>query len=377
MRRVDDPALGVRFEVPLPWRELRDGSDPVEWVYADRLGAAATVHVRPYVSGAPALEKLVRAELRAVAWQGSQSRLAAGPEDVALAGTRATRALLELTDGHASFRRELYFIAARGRAVVLILDAPRAAVALYRSVFGHIAATLRLTDSPLAGGWALLAEGKARDAISRLEEALPGPRRVLALRALARAHREVGEIQTSLARAEEAVRLSPKSPQVRAELCEALQAAGRTEDARRILAEARRLAGSDVRALLGLAETATEVGLHREAVELYQEIVAARRDLYSAYNSLAWILATAKDPAVRDPARAERLARAAVEGHRWKDPAFIDTLAEAQYAAGRPQDAVATAEKALALTPDDDYLKRQLARFRAAAARVPADGGAR
>jgi tetratricopeptide (TPR) repeat protein len=296
---------------------------------------------------------------------------------VALAGTRATRALLELTDGHASFRRELYFIAARGRAVVLILDAPRAAVALYRSVFGHIAATLRLTDSPLAGGWALLAEGKARDAISRLEEALPGPRRVLALRALARAHREVGEIQTSLARAEEAVRLSPKSPQVRAELCEALQAAGRTEDARRILAEARRLAGSDVRALLGLAETATEVGLHREAVELYQEIVAARRDLYSAYNSLAWILATAKDPAVRDPARAERLARAAVEGHRWKDPAFIDTLAEAQYAAGRPQDAVATAEKALALTPDDDYLKRQLARFRAAAARVPADGGAR
>lgn len=84
-------------------------------------------------------------------------------------------------------------------------------------------------------------------------------------------------------------------------------------------------------------------------------------------NGLAWFLATAQDPALRRPSQAVALAQKAVAlaplPHIW------DTLAEAYFAAGQPQRAVAAARAALAARPDErhEYYQAQLRRFLSAA----------
>jgi uncharacterized Ntn-hydrolase superfamily protein len=78
-------------------------------------------------------------------------------------------------------------------------------------------------------------------------------------------------------------------------------------------------------------------------------------------NSLAWVCAT-NDMFLPDAvAAAERAASLDA-----KDTSILDTLAEAYFRAGRTDQAIETAARALALAPDDNYLKGQLARFRAA-----------
>jgi Flp pilus assembly protein TadD len=51
----------------------------------------------------------------------------------------------------------------------------------------------------------------------------------------------------------------------------------------------------------------------------------------------------------------------------WKEAAFIDTLAEAFYANGQFQQAVAVQKKALALDPGDKTMQAHMAKYRKAA----------
>jgi tetratricopeptide (TPR) repeat protein len=69
----------------------------------------------------------------------------------------------------------------------------------------------------------------------------------------------------------------------------------------------------------------------------------------SAYNNLAWLLATCPDASVRDGAKAIELAQQAVKLSGGKDPGFLDTLAAAYAEAGHFFQAVETARKALVL----------------------------
>jgi len=78
----------------------------------------------------------------------------------------------------------------------------------------------------------------------------------------------------------------------------------------------------------------------------------------SRLNSLAWILATHSQDNIRNPAEAIRLAERACELTNQKDAGFLDTLAAAYAAAGRFDDAVATAEKAVQLTASGDNKQR-------------------
>lgn len=84
------------------------------------------------------------------------------------------------------------------------------------------------------------------------------------------------------------------------------------------------------------------------AAKNFEQALLLRPGWPLAADQLAWILATAGDPKLRNPQRAVELAEAAARG----DPALagrtLDTLAAAYAAAGRFPDAVATAEQALA-----------------------------
>jgi tetratricopeptide (TPR) repeat protein len=66
-------------------------------------------------------------------------------------------------------------------------------------------------------------------------------------------------------------------------------------------------------------------------------------------NNLAWLLATHKDPRLRDGPEAVRLAQRAIAVAKTNDWERLDTFAAAQAEAGQFQEAVAAARKALAL----------------------------
>jgi tetratricopeptide (TPR) repeat protein len=80
------------------------------------------------------------------------------------------------------------------------------------------------------------------------------------------------------------------------------------------------------------------------------------------HNHLAWNLATAPDPALRDPDEALSLARRACELTGHGKPELLDTLAAAFAAAGRFDEAEKTAEKAekLAEAAGSEALAREI-----------------
>jgi tetratricopeptide (TPR) repeat protein len=107
--------------------------------------------------------------------------------------------------------------------------------------------------------------------------------------------------------------------------------------------------------------------LYPQAIEHYREALRLSPRMAVAHNNLAWLYATAEDPKVRDSAAALDHARQAVELTAWREPEFIDTLAEALYASRNYAEAVKAQEKALKLAPDNREFLDHMARYRKAA----------
>jgi membrane associated rhomboid family serine protease len=80
-------------------------------------------------------------------------------------------------------------------------------------------------------------------------------------------------------------------------------------------------------------------------------------------NNTAWMIATSPRATPEQAAVAVRLAERAVEATGRQDPNLLDTLAESQFAAGRPEDAVETIDEAIALRPEEPYFTEQRRRF--------------
>lgn len=72
-----------------------------------------------------------------------------------------------------------------------------------------------------------------------------------------------------------------------------------------------------------------------------------------AMNGLAWMLATAPDPSARDGARAVQIAGSVCNQTHYQNTRFVGTLAAAYAEAGRFDDAIATAQKAIAMAQQD------------------------
>jgi tetratricopeptide (TPR) repeat protein len=113
-------------------------------------------------------------------------------------------------------------------------------------------------------------------------------------------------------------------------------------------------------ALMQLKDEAGAIAHLKAALELQPDSPAAE-------NNLAWLYATAENLKLQKPPEALVLARRAVETSPSQNPAFLDTLAEAQLLNGQPTEALATETKALALDPDNPELQSRLAHFREAA----------
>jgi Flp pilus assembly protein TadD len=106
----------------------------------------------------------------------------------------------------------------------------------------------------------------------------------------------------------------------------------------------------------GFAEAHYQLSLALQAQQDFRgsrdhlrEAVRLRPDWPEALNNLAWLLATHKDPGLRDGPEAVRLAERVVSLSHSNDAGHLDTLAAAYAEAGQFSNAVVTARTALAL----------------------------
>jgi tetratricopeptide (TPR) repeat protein len=98
-----------------------------------------------------------------------------------------------------------------------------------------------------------------------------------------------------------------------------------------------------------MAETLASEGRIREAMDQYRFALRCDPDSPIFLNNLAWLLATADDPSLRNGVEAVQLAGRGCDLTHHHKPYYIGTLAAAYAEAGRYEDAVRTAEQARAL----------------------------
>jgi tetratricopeptide (TPR) repeat protein len=163
---------------------------------------------------------------------------------------------------------------------------------------------------------------------------------------------ERGELDKALESYQEGLRLDPKHAPGHASVGRVKLQMGRFEEARAAFERAKAL-GSDSAALDALLATAAQLlGRDADAIRENRSALARDPELIWAANNLAWVLATSRDPALREPAEAVRLAELAVEKQTPPDPGYLDTLATSYAADGRFDDAVRTATSALDLAKE-------------------------
>ncbi len=88
-------------------------------------------------------------------------------------------------------------------------------------------------------------------------------------------------------------------------------------------------------------------GRHRAQLALLEEVAPSCRRIGTVHNAVAYLLATSPDDAVRDGARALRMAQELAEGPRGQSPDFRDTLAAAYAETGDFAAAVREQERVL------------------------------
>jgi len=99
----------------------------------------------------------------------------------------------------------------------------------------------------------------------------------------------------------------------------------------------------------------------RHALEWYEK--SSAQGFFNATNNAAWLLATSKEPGVRNPVRAIQFAQQVVDATAGKYPVYFDTLARCYYENGQMAEAIAAERKALELAPTRDEFKVTLDRY--------------
>jgi len=95
-----------------------------------------------------------------------------------------------------------------------------------------------------------------------------------------------------------------------------------------------------------------------KVVGAWTKVVQSNPDDHETLNNLAWLLATCPDASIRDPAAAVNFAQRSCELTNYERPANLHTLAIAYAAAGRLDQAIATAQRATALATDGEPSER-------------------
>jgi serine/threonine-protein kinase len=155
----------------------------------------------------------------------------------------------------------------------------------------------------------------------------------------------LGRFSGALASLQHCLRLEPDNAAASAARAGALLRLGRAHEALASISAAVSLEPDGAAHLHNRAVVLTELGRIGEAVRDYEQALALDPGSAGTLNNLAWLLATAPDPALRDGPRALDLAQRAVGQCRIS--AWLDTLAAAQAECGDLEAAVRTEREAL------------------------------
>jgi tetratricopeptide (TPR) repeat protein len=146
---------------------------------------------------------------------------------------------------------------------------------------------------------------------------------------------------------------------------------GQLDEAMQYLVEAVRIDPRDADALANLGRTHRERGEWALATGQFRRALAIRPDSAAVLADLAWVLASAADPAARDPAEAVRLAERAVALTAREAPVALDALAAAYASDGQFERAVAEVQAALKLAGPGPMAEAMAARASLYRAQTP------
>jgi len=152
-----------------------------------------------------------------------------------------------------------------------------------------------------------------------------------------------GRREQAVAAFEAALRIDPDYAQAHNNLGALLHLLGRFEPAMGHYRRAIALRPDNVEAHANLGLLLSAQGRAAEAVREFRDALDRTPDFAPALAGLAWIRATAADPALRNTSEAVALAERAAAQTARRDVASLDALAAAYAAAGRFDEAVATA----------------------------------
>ena len=162
---------------------------------------------------------------------------------------------------------------------------------------------------------------------------------------------ELGDLDEAVAQFEHALRLNPDYARAHNDLGAVLRSQGRLSEAIRHFRQSLIVRPDDGNALYNLANALTFQGELSEAITLYRGALELQPDLPEPFTELAWLLATDPNATPGDVRQAVGLAERAAQLTGRQDARVLDGLAVAYAAAGRFDQAAATARAALALLP--------------------------
>ncbi len=199
-------------------------------------------------------------------------------------------------------------------------------------------------------GLALAQEGRTRDAIAQYEQALQiKPDDAETHNNLGNALLQVGDFDQAAGHFETALRIKPDYAAAHYNLGLALVQLGRELEAIPHWEQAVRLKPDFAEAHSNLGLALAHAGRVQEAISHHEEAVRLKPDSARAENNLARLLATLEPAEGGNPVRAVGLAQRACELTDNQVATYVDTLAIAYAAAGRFDEAVATAQSAIEL----------------------------
>jgi len=164
----------------------------------------------------------------------------------------------------------------------------------------------------------------------------------------------------------QALALEPELPDLISWLATRLQESGRMAEARPYLQTLLRLEPDDAVGHWRMANAQYAASQAALAIPHLERAVELQPEWVSPHNNLAWIHAVHPDASVRNSRRALELAEHAAALSNYQDAGVLYTLGAAQAAAGRFDDAVNTAERAISLAGDSpvaDQLRNHLSLY--------------
>lgn len=210
----------------------------------------------------------------------------------------------------------------------------------------------------------MVAEGSTASAIALFSDVLEfDPDNFDAYMGLGRVHMGAREIDMAFSEFRQAAALRPNSPSPHAALADLYQQIGDEAAAEKEYLQAIEIEPRFELPYFRLMELHEKHGDRPELMGMFEKVLPI--EPAGAHNEIAWLMATSKHAVIFDPEAAVRHVNISIElePHSW----YIDTLAEAYYAQGEYDLAIAIIKEAIAKESEDpEYYQEQLEKFESA-----------